>query len=174
MKIFFLALLIALNASLLAADDSFKAGSFTFQKPASFKAKPTPPGGMRAAQLEYAGADGKGTAEAIFYFFGQGQGGGAQANVDRWLASFQEPKDKINSKVEKKKIGATEVTYVEAEGTYMSGMPGAAKVPQPGTKLLGAILESADGNVFVRMTGPVATVKAADADFRKMIESASK
>jgi hypothetical protein len=173
MKTFFLCLLCALATTVFGAEDTFKVGSFTFHKPPSFTSKPTPPGGPRAAQLEYKGADGK-SAEAIFYYFGQGQGGGTQANVDRWLASFQEPKEKLNSKVDKKKIGSGEVTYVEAEGTYMSGMPGAAKTPQPGTKLLGAILESPNGNVFARMTGPIATVKAADVDFRKMIESASK
>lgn len=162
----------AFATTLFAADDTFKAGSFTFQKPAAFKSKPTPPGGMRAAQLEF--TNDKGTAETIFFFFGQGQGGDTQANVNRWLAAFQEPKDKLNSKVEKKKIGSSEVTFVEAEGTYMSGMPGGPKTPQPGSKLLGAILESPGGNVFVRMTGPLATVKAADADFRKMIESALK
>jgi len=172
MKILILSLLCALTTTLFAADETFKAGSFTFQKPAAFKSKPAPPGGPRAAQLEF--TDAKGTAEAIFYHFGQGQGGGTQAIVDRWLASFQEPKDKLNSKVEKKKVGSAEVTYVEAEGTYMSGMPGTQKTPQPGTKLLGAILESPDGNVFIRMTGPIATVKAADPDFRKMIESSFK
>ena len=172
MRTLFLALMCALVTTVFAAEDTFKAGSFTFQKPASFKSKPTPPGGMRAAQLEY-GAEGK-VAEAIFYFFGQGQGGGTQSNVDRWLGQFEEPKDKIHSKVEKKKVGSGEITYVEAEGTYKSGMPGTTPVPKPGTKLLGAILESANGNVFVRMTGPIETVKAADADFRKMIESAVK
>jgi len=172
MRMLFLSLLCVLTTTLFAAEETFKAGSFTFQKPAAFKPKPTPPGGMRAAQLEF--TNDKGTAETIFYYFGGGQGGGTQANVDRWLASFQEPKDKLNSKVEKKKVGATDVTYVEAEGTYMSGMPGGPKTAQPGSKLLGAILESPDGNVFVRMTGPSATVKAADADFRKMIESISK
>jgi len=39
--------------------------------------------------------------------------------------------------------------------------------------LLGAILESAKGNVFVRMTGPARLVKASQAEFKKMIESAS-
>jgi hypothetical protein len=172
MRSLFLSLLCSLAMTVAGADDTFKAGSFSFQKPASFKLKPQG-GGMRAAELEYTGTAGK-PAEAIFYFFGQGQGGGTQANVDRWLGSFQEGKDKINSRVEKKKAGAGEVTYVEAEGTYMSGMPGGPKTPQPGTKLLGAILESPNGNVFVRMTGPIATVKSADADFRKMIESAVK
>jgi hypothetical protein len=153
-----------------AAEDSFKAGSFTFQKPAGFKVKSVSESGMRRAELEY-GEAGK-TAEAIFYFFGQGQGGDRQANVTRWLGAFEEPKDKINSKVETKKVGSAEVTYVEAEGTYKSGMPGGPTTPKPGTKLLGAILESPNGNVYVRMTGPIATVKAADAEFRKMIESA--
>ena len=50
-----------------------------------------------------------------------GGAGGVQANVDRWLSQFEEPKDKINSKVEKKKVGEKEITYVEAEGTYKSG-----------------------------------------------------
>jgi hypothetical protein len=172
MRTLIVALFCALAASLFAVEETFNAGSFTFQKPGSFKSKPTPPGGMRAAQLEF--TDTKGTAEAIFYFFGQGQGGGTQANVDRWLGSFQEPKDKLNSKIEKKKVGAREVTYVEAEGTYLSGMPGGPKTAQPGSKLLGAILESPNGNVFVRMTGPIATVKAAEAEFRKMIESSLK
>jgi hypothetical protein len=169
MKKFIFALLLSATAAFAA--NTFKAGNFTFEKPASFKSKETPPGGMRAAQLEYAGAEGK-TAEAIFYFFGQGQGGGTQANVDRWLGAFQEPKEKINSKVEKKKAGSTDITYVEAEGTYKSGMPGQPSTPLPGTKLLGAILESPSGNVYVRFTGPIAVVKAAEADFRKMIESA--
>jgi len=174
MRIFLFSLFCALATTAFAAEDTFKAGAFTFQKPASFKVKATPPGGMRAAQLEVPGTDGKLSGEAIFFYFGQGQGGGTQANVDRWLAAFQEPKDKLNSKVEKKKAGSGEVTYVEAEGTYMSGMPGGPRTPQAGSKLLGAILESPEGNVFVRLTGPAATVKGADADFRKMIESAFK
>lgn len=172
MRTFFLSLICALALTTFAADDTFKAGSFTFQKPASFKLKSNSVTGMRAAELEYAGAGG--SADAIFYFFGQGQGGGTQANVDRWLNAFEEPKDKRQSKVESKTIGSTKVTFVESEGTYKSGMPGGPTTPKPRTKLLGAIVESANGNVFVRMTGPVATVKAADADFRKMIESALK
>lgn len=170
MRILLCALLLSLATAAFAADDTFKAGALTFQKPASFKAKELPPGGMRAAQLEYT-ADGK-TAEAIFFFFGAGGAGAIQANIDRWLGAFEEPKDKINSKVEKKKAGANEITYVEAEGTYKSGMPGGPTTPKPGSKLLGAIIENAGGNIFVRFVGPAATVKAGDADFRKMIESA--
>jgi len=76
--------------------------------------------------------------------------------------------------VEEVTVGKRRVTYVQAEGTYLSGMPGGPKTAQPGSMLLGAILESAQGNVFVRTTGPVDLVKASKAEFRKLIESAAK
>ena len=40
--------------------------------------------------------------------------------------------------------------------------------------LNGAIIESPDGNVFIKMTGPAPLVKTATADFKKMVESAAK
>ena len=66
------------------------------------------------------------------------------------------------------------MTFVRAEGTYMSGMPGGARTPQANSALRGAIIESDQGAVFVKMTGPAALVKSAEDDFRKMIESALK
>jgi hypothetical protein len=92
--------------------------------------------------------------------------------VDRWLSQFKEPREKLNSKVDTAKINDRTVTFVQAEGTYMSGMPGGPKTPQPNSMLLGAIVESPKGNVFARMTGPAGLVKDAQGDFKKMIESA--
>jgi hypothetical protein len=40
--------------------------------------------------------------------------------------------------------------------------------------LRGAIIEAAEGDVFVKMTGPAALVKASEADFKRMVESALK
>jgi hypothetical protein len=40
--------------------------------------------------------------------------------------------------------------------------------------LLGAIIENAEGNVFIKMTGPVATVKSAKETFKKMVEGPLK
>jgi hypothetical protein len=54
----------------------------------------------------------------------------------------------------------------------MSGMPGGTKTAQPNSMLLGAILESEAGNVFVRVTGPTKLVTETQPDFRKMIDSA--
>lgn len=152
------------------APKSFKVGEFTFTRPADWQwveSNST----MRKAQLKIPGADGKASAEVIFFYFGEGGGGGTQANIDRWLAQFEEPKDKLKSKVEQATVGGRKISYVQAEGTYLSGMPGGPKTPQPNTMLLGAILESDQGNVFVRLTGPVALAKDSQAGFRKMIES---
>ena len=87
---------------------------------------------------------------------------------------FQEGRDKIQAKVEDTKVGNRNVTFVQAQGTYLSGMPGGPKTAQAGTMLKGAILESSEGSVFVRVTGPVALVNSLEAAFRGMIESPLK
>ena len=46
--------------------------------------------------------------------------------------------------------------------------------PQPNSSLLCAIIESDAGNVFARMTGPTALVKASTDEFKKMVEGALK
>jgi len=53
-------------------------------------------------------------------------------------------------------------------------MPGGSTTPMPGYALVGAILESDNGNVFVRMTGPKELVQSSLMDFKKMIEGAAK
>jgi hypothetical protein len=152
------------------APKDFKVGEFTFIRPTKWEWVEVT-SAMRKAQLKVPGKDGK-HAEVIFFYFGEGGGGGTKANIDRWLGQFEEPREKINAKVEEKKVNARTVTYVQAEGTYKSGMPGGPTTPQPNTMLLGAILESEQGNVFIRMTGPVELVKTSQADFKKMVEGA--
>jgi hypothetical protein len=149
---------------------TFKVSDFTFMRPTAWTwVETTSP--MRKAQMKIPSADGKESAELVFFYFGAGGGGGTQANIDRWLSQFQEPKDQLKSKTEQATIAGRKVSFVQAEGTYLSGMPGAAKVPQPNSMLVGAILESDEGNVFVRLTGPGKLVKDAQPQFRKMIEA---
>jgi len=161
-------LAIVASAAAAEAPKSFKVGEFSFARPAAWDwVEVTSP--MRKAQLKVAGKEGK-NADVIVFYFGEGSGGGTKANVDRWLGQFEEGRDKINAKVEEQKANNRTITYVQAEGTYKSGMPGGPTTPQPNTMLLGAILESAQGNVFIRMTGPADLVKGARDDFKKMVE----
>src|SRR6185436_1836522 len=148
-------LVFFLNLNLFAADapKTFSVSEFTFTRPADWEWVPST-SAMRKAELKVESKDKKEKAEVIFFHFGESNGGGTQANVDRWLGQFQEPKDKLRSKVEEVTVGNRKITHVEAEGTYMSGLPGGPKKPMPNSMLIGAILESDQGNVFVRLTGP--------------------
>lgn len=169
----FLAVLPAADAVRGAESPAtFKVSEFTFQRPAAWEWVETT-SAMRKAQLRIVGTQNE-EAEVIFFFFGSGQGGGVQANVDRWFGMFQEPRDKIGARTEKVSVGNRTVTYVEAEGTFLSGPPGGAKTPMPNYALLGAIIESDAGNVFVRLTGPSALAKASKGEFKQMVESALK
>jgi len=155
------------------APTAFKVSEFTFTRPASWEwiesASP-----MRKAELKVVDATTKAKAEVVFYHFGAGSAGGTQANVERWFRQFEEPRDRIKAKSEEVTIGKHKVTYVSAEGTYKSGMPGGPQTPMPNYALMGAIIESGEGSVFVKMTGPKELTGSTTADFKKMVEGALK
>jgi len=162
-----------LNSLAADAPATFKVSELTFKRPGSWEWVETA-SPMRKAQLKVNDADKKNSAEVVFFHFGSSNGGGVKANVDRWFSQFQEPREKIAAKSEETTIGKHKVTFVRAEGTFLSGMPGGTRTPQSNYALRGAIIESAEGDVFVKMTGPAVLVKSAEDDFRKLIESALK
>ena len=93
-------------------------------------------------------------------------------NVARWFAQFPGSEDK--RKTENVQAGPVKITYATTEGTFSSGMPGGPTTPMTGYALYGAILESPDGDVFIKMTGPEAVVKSASEAFKKMVSEAAK
>ena len=113
-------------------------------------------------------------AECVFFYFGPGQAGGAQANLQRWVQQFAaDPKPVI--KTEEAKHGETPVVYLFAEGTFMSGPPfGGAKVPKKDYGMAAAVLGTKPGYIFVKMTGPKEAVDSARAAFKTMIDSGIK
>jgi len=146
----------------------FEVGRFLFERPAEWKWE-VPASAMRKAQLLVPGANGE-SADITFFHFGPGAGGGLQANVDRWFAQFG------NSKTSQRDvtIGKTRIVYVEAEGTFQSGMPGGPTTPLENHALRGAILEDAEGgDVFVKMTGPTPVALSAWPLFDEMVRAAA-
>lgn len=153
------------------APTTFPVSEFKFTRPATWEWVEVT-SSMRKAQLKVPGKDDKSTGEVVFFYFGPGNGGGTQANVDRWFGQFAEPRDQTKAKTESVTIGKHKVTYASAEGTYNSGMPGGPKVALTNHALLGAIVESEQGSVFVRLTAPKELAASAAADFKKMVEGA--
>jgi hypothetical protein len=165
--VFLLSAVAAVPAEQLA--EPVKVGALTFAVPEGWKTV-TPSSSMRKAQLEI--AKGSDKAEVTFFQFGAGQGGSVAENVARWFAQFPGNDDK--RKTENVQAGPVKITYVTTEGTFSSGMPGGPTTPMTGYALCGAILESADGNVFIKMTGPEALVKSSTEAFKKMVSEAAK
>ena len=59
------------------------------------------------------------------------------------------------------------------KGTFLSGAAFAPKkTPMPGYAMIGAIIESEEGNIFVKMTGSEAAVTAARDDLKKLLATA--
>jgi hypothetical protein len=145
----------------------------------------TPPAGwkssgatsMRAATYPVAPvpSDREG-AECAVYFFGLGQGGSIQANIDRWEGQFKAPGGKpASAKVAKINIHGLPVTTIDVSGEY-SGMPGPAAPPVSVSdyRLLGAIIEGPGGNVFIKFTGPAKTMAANQSKFQQLLASFEK
>ena len=169
-------LLLALSACFSAAEEpaSFTAGDFKFAVPAGWRSE-QPASPMRKAELYVPGPEGTGKAgEAIItvFHFGAGQGGTVQQNVDRWFGQFDGDNDAKGAATAKETIGTVPVTFVRARGTFQSGMPGQPTTPLQGQALLGAILQSSNGDVYVKMTGPAPTVEKAEPAFVQMVRAA--
>lgn len=169
--------LLCLSAFVAQADDktaTFTAGDFSFAVPPGWKSV-TPSSPMRKAELRVPGPEGTGQAgEAIItvFHFGPGQGGTVQQNVDRWFGQFDGDNDAKGAASAKETIGTVPVTFARARGTFQSGVPGQPATPLEGQALLGAILESPNGDVYVKMTGPAPTVEKAEPAFVQMIRAA--
>jgi hypothetical protein len=169
MRTAFFAAIFSLLIALAARAEPVKVGAFTFPVPEGWKTV-TPSSAMRKAQLEI--AQGSEKAEVTFFQFGAGEGGNAADNVARWFAQF--PGSEAKRKTETVQAGSVKITFAVTEGTFSSGMPGGPTTPMTGYALCGAILESPDGNVFIKMTGPEAIVKASSDAFKKMVSEAAK
>jgi len=133
---------------------------------------------MRAATYTVAPAAGDSdSAECAVYFFGAGQGGSVEANLDRWRSQMVGPGGKpADAKIEKRTVNGLAVTTIDSSGQYtgMGGPMAGAKSLKAGYRMLGAIVEGSGGNVFVKFTGPAKTIAANQAKFDQLMKSFQK
>lgn len=149
------------------------ASGIKWTPPAAWKTQPQRP--MRAATYVVPAAPGdKEPGECAVFYFGPGQGGGVQANLDRWQAQFPEKEGSANTA--KSTISGFTVTSIDLSGTYAwSPSPmSTEKVNKPGYRMLGAIVEAPQGAVFFKLTAPSKTATVNASAFRSMIQSIVK
>src|SRR3984957_3851267 len=114
--------------------------------------------------------------ECGVYFFGSGQGGSVDANLDRWIGQFLQADGKSSkaaAKIAKRTIHGWPTTTVDVSGAYTGmGGPTAPSGPaMPGYRMLGAIVEGPQGSIFFKFTGPAKEVDPNQAAFDKMLGS---
>jgi hypothetical protein len=144
----------------------------TWVDPPAFKRVP-PSNPMRKASylVPRASGDAEDGELAVFYF-GPGQGGGIDANVDRWVKQFVDAKPSDVKRADREANGLRQHTVELESGTFSSGMAmGGSGKPKPSYGLLGGIVEAPSGAYFFKLTGPSATVKQARAQFYQLLDS---
>jgi hypothetical protein len=165
-----LLLSVVMAASALRAES---AAGIRWTAPAGWKTEAARP--MRAATYSIAPAPGDaGAAECAVNYFGPGQGGTVDANVERWkgqlLGATGKPAD---AKVTTRTTRGVKITLVDASGAYtgMGGPMVSNPKPVAGYRLLGAIAEGPQGTVFFKLTGPAKTIAAQQAAFERLLAS---
>jgi len=129
---------------------------------------------MRVAEY---GVQGDDRAELSVFYFGPGQGGAVEDNVQRWLGQITQPDGSDTTKSAQRsetEVNGIAVARVEAHGTYsggmaMPGMPSAE--PTPNAILLGAIASGKEGPVFFKLVGPAEAIERARPGFDALIAS---
>jgi len=129
---------------------------------------------MRAATYSIPLAAGdQGVAECVVNFFGQGQGGGVEANIERWRGQVRgSDGSPATAKIDKRTLRGIPITVIDTSGSYTGmGGPMAASKPVAGYRLIGAIVEGPGGSVFFKLTGPTKTIAAQQKNFEQLLAS---
>jgi hypothetical protein len=112
-------------------------------------------------------------AECAVFYFGGGQGGDVDANLNRWASQFETSGAMARAE---KQVSGMKVTTVGVAGAYLA--PSGPMMQSSGKKenyrLLGAIVEGPQGSIFFKLTGPAKTVTAAEGEFNALVESLAK
>jgi hypothetical protein len=129
----------------------------------------TPSSSMRVAEIQLPGAGGNG--ELVAFYFGPGQGGSVEDNIQRWVGQFEgggEPQRETFF------AGGMPVTMVDVSGTFTATSMGPNVPAGPAmesTRMYGAIVESPRGSLFLKATGPAETMASHRDRFVEFLKS---
>ena len=156
------------KAAKKAAAKPVKLRDITLTVPSTWQQE-KPRSRLRAGQFKLPPVKGdKEAAELAIFFFG-GTGGGADANIRRWIGQFQAEGRKM--KVLSGESSQGPYLLLDLTGTYNQpiGPPIQRRTkPMKGARMLAVILAiKGKGNYFLKLTGPMKTVTAAATPLRQ-------
>jgi hypothetical protein len=127
----------------------------------------TPSSSMRLAEATIPGPGGP--ALLTVFFFGEGGGGGVDANLARWVGQVQSEEEPVRDRFT---VGDFTISTIEVDGTLLPSTMGTGpSEPIADAALVGAVIEGPGGPWFLKVTGPEATVSAAREAFDGMLRS---
>ena len=112
-------------------------------------------------------------AHFIVYYFGAGQGGSAELNIARWQSQFSTPEGAaVEAQVEGFESNGMPVVVAELRGDYARGVGMTANAEKlPDHILRAAIIDTAQGKLFVHLYGPATTVERERAAFDAFVHA---
>jgi hypothetical protein len=154
-----------------AADAGLPPVAITWVDPAEWKRSEKSSMMRKATYVVPRAAGDKEDGDLGVFYFGPGQGGGLEANVDRWVKQFQGTKPEDVKRADRNIGGLTAHTVEIESGTYDPGPMGGGKGPKENYGLLGAIVDAPSGSYFFKLVGPKATVIKAKKSFFALLDS---
>ena len=132
---------------------------------------------MRVAQYKLPKAEGDAEdGSLVIYFFGQGQGGGTAANIERWINQMKQPDgsdSKSKAKEENLTVNGLKITSVAVSGTYTAEMaPGSGTFHNnPNYRLRAAVIDTSKGSYYLKLVGPEKTIVKWDQSVTEFVSS---
>jgi hypothetical protein len=155
-----------------AADAGLPPVAITWVDPPEWKRSEKASMMRKASYVVPRAAGDKADGDLGVFYFGPGQGGGLEANVDRWVKQFKGTKLEDVKRADRNVGGLVAHTVEIASGTYDAGpMGGGDGKPKENYALLGAIVDAPSGSYFFKLVGPKATVAKAKKPFTALLDS---
>lgn len=167
------------ETKVLIGGNKLQVAEIAFTIPEGWKSV-KPASTFRAAQFEVPGSGG--TAELAVFYFGPGQGGTVEDNVKRWAGQFTSDDPSTTTvpiDVAQVANGDLSLALVRASGTYnpgsMAPMMGGDSAAKPHYALLGLVVVGGpEGPIFIKATGPKATLNEQAKNFEAFARSSKK
>lgn len=169
--------MVTVAAGPLAADEAkvekVKIGPAVYEVPSTWQ-RQQPTNTMRVVQFGVPLAEeDMGKVEFVVFYF-QGQGGGVEENLKRWIGMFQDVQGK--EKKAEKEVSGLKITTLDISGTYKDKPFPMSQdfTPRKDYRMLAAVVETPDdGPYFFRFVGPKKTIAAQEAAWNHMLETVS-
>jgi hypothetical protein len=145
--------------------------------PDTWKEEP-PSNKMRLTQFKLPRADGDPADAELVVFMFPGGSGSVEQNLERQVRKFKPAagQDKVESKVEKIKVGPYDATYQDVKGTFLSKFPpfapDAKVTEKPEHRQLYVLFAAGDkGEFYMTLLGPAKTVEKHKKDFDEFLKN---